>query len=117
MANGKRILRLTAIVIALAGVLGFQLEAMGMFGAEKAAGRPDAIMIDTIARLESLEQPAVAFDHDAHTNAQRLGRRERLDLAFVCPDLGRARAGHIGLDPLAVASARHHPCSDVEQVW
>jgi hypothetical protein len=70
MANGKRILRLTVIVIALAGVLGFQLEAMGMFdAADEAAGRPDVIMIDTIAKLESLNQPAVVFRHDLHTKA------------------------------------------------
>ncbi|WFS61892.1 cytochrome c3 family protein [Pseudodesulfovibrio thermohalotolerans] len=70
MANGKRILRLTAIAITLAGVLGFQLEAMGMLGStDETAGRPDVIMIDTIARLESLEQPAAVFKHDAHTKA------------------------------------------------
>ena len=70
MANGKRILRLTAIVIALVGVLGFQLEAMGMFGSvDEAAGRPDVIMIDTIAKLEALEQSAAVFKHDAHTKA------------------------------------------------
>ncbi|MCJ2164795.1 MULTISPECIES: sulfate respiration complex hexadecaheme cytochrome HmcA [unclassified Pseudodesulfovibrio] len=70
MANGKRILRLTAIVIALVGVLGFQLEAMGMLGsADEAAGRPDVIMIDTIAKLEVLEQSAAVFKHDAHTKA------------------------------------------------
>lgn len=70
MANGKRILRLTAIVIALVGVLGFQLEAMGMLGtADEAAGRPDVIMIDTIAKLEALEQSAAVFMHDAHTKA------------------------------------------------
>ena len=70
MANGKRILRLTAIVIALVGVLGFQMEAMGMFdAASDDAGRPDVIMIDTIAKLESLNQPAVVFEHDLHTKA------------------------------------------------
>nr|WP_050813963.1 cytochrome c3 family protein [Pseudodesulfovibrio mercurii] len=61
---------MTAIVIALAGVLGFQLEAMGMLdAADQAAGRPDVIMIDTIAGLETLEQPAAVFRHDAHTKA------------------------------------------------
>ncbi|WP_394705727.1 sulfate respiration complex hexadecaheme cytochrome HmcA [Pseudodesulfovibrio indicus] len=70
MANGKRILRLTVLAIALAGVLGFQLEAMGMLSAaDDAAGRPDVIMIDTIAKLESLEQSAAVFKHDAHTKA------------------------------------------------
>jgi len=70
MANGKRILRLTAIVIALAGVLGFQMEAMGMLdSADGADGRPDVIMIDTIAKLESLKQPAAVFRHDLHTKA------------------------------------------------
>jgi len=70
MANGKRMLRFAAIMIALVGVLGFQMEAMGMLDmAEKATGRPDVIMIDTIAKLESLEQSAAVFEHDAHTKA------------------------------------------------
>ncbi|NDV18695.1 cytochrome c class III [Pseudodesulfovibrio sp. JC047] len=70
MANGKRMLRFAAIMIALVGVLGFQMEAMGMFDSvEKATGRPDVIMIDTIAKLESLEQSAVVFQHDLHTDA------------------------------------------------
>ena len=70
MANGKRILRLTVTAIAMVGVLGFHLEAMGMLGsADEAAGRPDVIMIDTIAKLEALEQSAAVFKHDAHTKA------------------------------------------------
>ena len=71
MAKGKRILRLAAIVIALAGVFGFQMEAIGMLdsAADVAKGRPDVIMIDTIARLGELEQPAAVFMHDLHTTA------------------------------------------------
>ncbi len=70
MANGKQLLRMTVIVLAIAGVLGFRMEALGML--EKAAdtnGRPDAIMIDTIAGIEELEQSAAVFKHDAHTKA------------------------------------------------
>jgi hypothetical protein len=70
MANGKQLLRMTVIVLAIAGVLGFRMEAMGML--EKAAdtkGRPDVIMIDTIAKIEKLEQSAAVFKHDAHTKA------------------------------------------------
>ncbi|BCS88242.1 sulfate respiration complex hexadecaheme cytochrome HmcA [Pseudodesulfovibrio sediminis] len=70
MANGKRMLRMTVIAIALVGVLGFQLEAMGMLDSVgDTAGRPDVIMIDTIAQLEELEQSAAVFMHDAHTKA------------------------------------------------
>jgi len=70
MANGKSILRLSVIMLALAGVLGFHMEAMGMLKkATKITARPDVIMIDTIAKLEELEQPAAVFMHDAHTKA------------------------------------------------
>ncbi len=70
MANGKRMLRLAAAMIVLAGVLGFHLEAMGMLDAgAKATARPDVIRIDTIAKLEELEQSAAVFMHDAHTKA------------------------------------------------
>lgn len=71
MANGKRLLRFTAVLVVLAGVLGFQLEAMGMLesSANDAEGRPDVIMIDTIARLGTLEQSPAVFFHDAHTKA------------------------------------------------
>jgi len=64
-------MRLTAILVVLAGVLGFQLEAMGMLGsaADDAKERPDVIMIDTIARLGELEQSAAVFLHDTHTKA------------------------------------------------
>ncbi len=62
---------MTAILVVLAGVLGFQLEAMGMLGsaADDAKERPDVIMIDTIARLGELEQSAAVFLHDTHTKA------------------------------------------------
>ncbi|QGY40355.1 cytochrome c class III [Pseudodesulfovibrio cashew] len=70
MANGKRVLRFSAILIALAGVLVFHLEAMGMLDSTaEAEGRPDVIMIDTIARFGELEQPAAVFKHDVHTKA------------------------------------------------
>jgi len=70
MANGKSILRLSVIMIELVGVLGFHMEAMGMLDkAAKADTRPDVILIDTIAKLEELEQPAAVFMHDAHTKA------------------------------------------------
>ncbi|WP_419785263.1 sulfate respiration complex hexadecaheme cytochrome HmcA [Pseudodesulfovibrio sp.] len=70
MANGKRMLRLGAAAIVLAVMLCFQMEAMGMFDSSSGATtRPDVIKIDTIAKLETLEQPAAVFMHDAHTKA------------------------------------------------
>lgn len=70
MANGKSIVRIAVIMIALVGVLGFHLEAIGMTEeAPSVVARPDVIMIDTIAKLEELEQPAAVFMHDAHTKA------------------------------------------------
>lgn len=70
MANGKSIVRIAVIMIALVGVLGFHLEAIGMVEeAPSVVARPDVIMIDTIAKLEELEQPAAVFKHDAHTKA------------------------------------------------
>ncbi|SDL45816.1 Class III cytochrome C family protein [Maridesulfovibrio ferrireducens] len=71
MANGKKLLRLSSILIVLAGVLGFHLEAMSMVGTPQGEGkqRPDLIMIDAIAAQQKLELPAVVFLHDAHTKA------------------------------------------------
>jgi len=70
MANGKKMLRLGAAAIVLAAMLGFQMEALGMFGgASEATARPDVILIDTIAQLEEPDQPAAVFMHDAHTKA------------------------------------------------
>lgn len=71
MANGKKLLRLSGILIVLAGVLGFHMEALSMVGTPQGEGnkRPDLIMIDTIAAQEKLELPAVVFLHDTHTKA------------------------------------------------
>ncbi|OEU70745.1 MAG: cytochrome c class III [Desulfovibrio sp. S3730MH75] len=71
MANGKKLLRLSSILLVLAGVLGFHMEAMSMVGTPQAEGkqRPDFIMIDDIAAQGKLELPAVVFLHDAHTKA------------------------------------------------
>ena len=70
MANGKRMLRFGAALIVLTVMLGFHLEASGMLESPAATtDRPDVIMIDTIAKLEELEQPAAVFLHDAHTKA------------------------------------------------
>ena len=71
MANGKKLLRLSGILIVLAGVLGFHMEALSMVGTPQGEGnkRPDLIMIDTIAAQEKLELPAVVFLHDTHSKA------------------------------------------------
>ncbi|MFW5498148.1 MULTISPECIES: sulfate respiration complex hexadecaheme cytochrome HmcA [unclassified Maridesulfovibrio] len=71
MANGKKLLRLSGILIVLAGVLGFHMEALSMVGTPQENGnkRPDLIMIDTIAAQEELELPAVAFLHETHAKA------------------------------------------------
>ncbi|WP_320172201.1 sulfate respiration complex hexadecaheme cytochrome HmcA [Maridesulfovibrio sp.] len=71
MANGKKLLRLSGILIVLAGVLCFHMEALSMVGTPQENGnkRPDLIMIDTIAAQEKPEMPAVVFLHEAHSKA------------------------------------------------
>lgn len=71
MANGKKLLRFSSLLIVLVGVLCFHLEAMSMVGTPQGESneRPDLIMIDTIAAQQKLELPAVVFLHDAHTKA------------------------------------------------
>jgi hypothetical protein len=69
MANGRKIMRFSGILIVLLGVLGFQMEVFSKVGTpdEDSKVRSDLIMINTIAKQEKPELPAVVFLHGTHT--------------------------------------------------